>query len=213
MSAAPFDPKRVVAEGYDRIAERYRAWAGAELAGPRAAHLAPLRERLPAGAPVLELGCATGIPVAKALASRYAVTGVDLSPRQIALARGNVPEAAFIHADMTALELPPSSFAAVVAFYALSHIPRGEHPALLAKIAAWLRPGGLFVATLGASDDPGTLEADWLGAPMFFSGHDAETGKRLVAAAGFDLLRAEEITEDEEGKPATFLWVLAQRPG
>lgn len=210
---AASDPKQIVADGYDHIAERYRAWSGYELSGLRAAHLAPLWERLPAGAPVRELGCATGIPVARALASWFAVTGVDLSPRQIVLARRNVPDATFIHADMSALELAPSSFAVVAAFYALTHVPRAEHPALLAKIAEWLRPGGLFVATLGASNDPGTFEEDWLGAPMFFSGHDAATGKRLVAEAGLELLRAEEITEDEDGRPVTFLWVLAQRPG
>jgi SAM-dependent methyltransferase len=206
------DPKRVVADGYDQIAERYRAWAGDELGGPRARYLAPLWEHVPAGAPVLELGCATGIPVARALAARFVLTGVDLSPRQIALAHQNVPGATFVCADMTTLDPPPDSFAAIVAFYALLHVPRDEHPALLAKIAAWLLPGGLFVATLGTGDDPGTVEPDWLGAPMYFSSHDAATGKRLVTAAGLNLLNADLVTDDEDGRPVTFLWIVAQKP-
>jgi SAM-dependent methyltransferase len=113
---------------------------------------------------------------------------------------------------MTALDLPRGHFAAVIAFYAILHVPRDEHQALLANIAGWLRPGGLFVATLSIGDDPGTVETDWLGVPMFFSGHDATTGKRLVADAGLEILNAEEMTEDEDGSPVTFLWVLAQKP-
>ena len=206
------DPKQVVADGYDQIAERYRAWAGEDLRGPRARALAPIWDRVPAGAPVLELGCATGEPVTRALAGRFSVTGVDLSPRQIELARQRVPEATFLCADMTALDLPSGHFAAVVAFYAILHVPRDEHRALLANIAGWLRPGGLFVATFGTNDDPGTVESDWLGVPMFFSGHDAATGKRLVEDAGLEILTAEEITEDEDGTPVTFLWVMAQKP-
>lgn len=206
------DPKQVVANGYDQIAERYRAWAGEDLRGPRAHALAPIWDRVALGAPVLELGCATGEPVARALAHRFAVTGVDLSPRQIDLARRNVPKATFLCADMTALDLPRDHFAAVVAFYAILHVPREEHQALFANIAGWLRPGGLFVATFGTGDDPGTVESDWLGAPMFFSSHDAITGKQLVVDAGLEILEAEEITDDEDGTPVTFLWVLAQKP-
>ncbi len=140
------------------------------------------------------------------------MTGVDPSPRQIEHARRNVPEATVLCADKTALDLPRGHFAAVVAFYAILHVPRKEHPALLANIAGWLWPGGLLVATFGTGDDPGTVESDWLGVPMYFSGHDATTGKRLVADAGLEVLTAEEITEDEDGTPVTFLWVLAQKP-
>jgi SAM-dependent methyltransferase len=206
------DPKRIVADGYDRIAERYSEWTGTELSGPRARYVGIIRERIPTGSSILELGCATGVPVTRALAERYAVTGVDLSPRQIDLAKRQVPNADFLVADMVTLDLPPASFGAVVTFYAITHIPREEHPTLLSNIARWLRPGGLLIATLGAGDDPGTVEADWLGAPMFFSGFDTATGQQLVTDAGFDLVSATEITEDEDGVPVTFLWVVAQKP-
>jgi hypothetical protein len=44
---------------------------------------------------------------------------------------------------------------------------------------------------------------------MYFSAFDSMTSKRLVRDAGFELLRADEITEDENGVPVTFLWVVA----
>jgi|SRR5579884_533403 len=206
------DPKRIVADGYDRIAERYAAWIGETLQGPRARYVALLRQRLPPAADVLELGCGTGVPTTRELAKRFAVTGVDISARSIALARRRVPGAGFVRADMARLTLPAASIDAVVAFYAITHVPRAEHGSLLREIARWLRPGGLLVATMGAGDDPGTVEADWLGAPMFFSAFDSATNRRLVTDAGLRLLGAEEITEDEDGVPVTFLWVAAEKP-
>jgi len=200
-----------VADGYDRIAERYSAWTGRELRGPRAKYVKAMQERVPARSAVLELGCATGVPVTRALADDYRVTGVDISPRHIKLAQRNVPNASLVLGDMTTLEFPAASFDAVLAFYAITHIPREEHPALFAKVEGWLRPGGLFIATLGAGGDPGTVEDDWLGAPMFFSSFDSATNQRLIAEAGFDILSAEEITEKENGDPVTFLWMVAQK--
>jgi ubiquinone/menaquinone biosynthesis C-methylase UbiE len=206
------DPKRLVAAGYDRIAERYAAWTGEALTGPRARFVALLDERLPDGADVLDLGCGTGVPVARALARRFRVTGVEHSVRSVALARRRVPEATFIHADMTRLDLPAAAFDAVTSFYAITHVPRAEHPALLAAIARWLRPGGWFVASMGAGDDPGTVEADWLGAPMFFSAYDAATNRALVAAAGLEIVVAEAISQREDDADVTFLWVVARKP-
>jgi SAM-dependent methyltransferase len=206
------DPKRIVEAGYDRIAERYSEWTGQALEEERARFVSLLFERLPMGAAVLELGCATGVPTTRELVKRFAVTGVDISARSIALAKQQVPEAQFEHADMTRLDFPPGSFDAVIAFYSITHVPREEHAQLLLNIATWLRPGGLFVASMGAGDDPGGVEEDWLGAPMYFSAFDSATNRRLVQESGLELLVADDITGDEDGVPVTFLWVVARKP-
>ena len=209
----PRNPKRVVAEGYDRIAERYVEWSGGDGEDPRDRYLALLEERLPVGAAVLELGCGTGALTTNRLARRFAVTGVDNSRRSIALARLNVPTATLLHADMAALRFPEATFDAVAAFYSITHVPRDEHGELLRAIAGWLRPAGLLVATMGAGADPGVVEEDWLGTPMYFSHHDAETNRRLVRNAGLRLLSAREESTVEDGRDVPFLWVVAERPG
>src|SRR5262245_30575553 len=150
--------KRIVADGYDEIAQRYLAWSALRPSPERMRSLGQLLDLLPGGAEVLELGCGAGVPVTHALAERGRVTGVDISAEQIALAERYVPDATFIHADMTTLDFAPGSFDAVVAFYTLTHVPRAEHSGLLERIATWLRPGGLLFATLGASDSPGSVE-------------------------------------------------------
>ncbi len=202
------DPKRIVAQGYDRIGRRYLEWTNVGRPSPRNAYLERLLRLLPAGSRVLELGCGAGVPVTAALAAKAWVVGVDISLEQLRLAQTNVSGAALVRGDMAELSFPARSFDAVVAFYALTHVPRTDHADLLARVAQWLRPGGLFLATMGAADNPDSVEDDWLGAPMFFSHFDAEKNRSIVREAGFTLLEAAVVPEREDDR---FLWVVAHK--
>jgi SAM-dependent methyltransferase len=206
------DPKQVVAAGYDAMAERYLAWSGLRPSATRLRYLALADELIPAGADVLELGCGAGVPVTATLALGRNLTGVDISSVQIGLASTNVPSARFVQADLSTLELDTASFDAVVAFYSLTHVPRAEHAALFGRIRSWLRPGGLFLASLGVEDSPDEIEADWLGVDMFFSHFSARVNRRLVAEAGLLIERAEVAVEPEDRHDARFLWVVARAP-
>lgn len=205
------DPKQVVAEGYDRIAERYLELDETGISQARNHYTNWLLRELSPGSTVLDLGCGAGVPVAISLAKRFDVTGVDISARQVELARANVPNARFIQADVTQHEFPLQSFGAVIAFYSLIHIPRDQHPALLRKIATWLRPAGIFVATMGARSIKADFD-EYLGTQMYWSHFDSDTNKRLIKEVGLDIVSAEEITHIEFGSPVTFLWVIAKTP-
>jgi cyclopropane fatty-acyl-phospholipid synthase-like methyltransferase len=125
--------KKAVETGYNRIAERYLAMKDREDPATLAI-LEDLARDLPPGSPVLDLGCGAGVPVTRWLARRFAVTGVDVSARQLELASRHIPAANFVKVDMTDLDFAPESFDAVVAFHSIIHVPRVEHPALLGKI-------------------------------------------------------------------------------
>lgn len=203
--------KHIVASGYDRIADRYLAWGSASEDPSREHMHALFAARLPDGARVLDLGCGAGLPSTRQMAERFEMVGVDISPRQIAAARQNVPRAAFVVGDITEVQFPPASFDGVAAFYSISHVPRDSHAHLFASVFRWLRPGGLFVATLGALDNPGWT-GDWLGVPMFFSSHHADENRRLLRTAGFELLVADVLVTPEPEGDVSFLWVLARKP-
>jgi SAM-dependent methyltransferase len=210
------DPRtQLVADGYDVIGETFAEWRTRIVGDPRDEWEGELVRRIPAGARVLELGCGSGPPETQRLARRFRLTGVDISPRQIERARAAVPEAELICADITALELPDSSFDAVVSFYVFNHVPRELLAPLLGDIHRWLVPGGWLLTAFGQSDLP-SWTGEWLGAPTFFSGYPAERNSALVEGAGFRIERDEvvEFVEpegpDEAGGPGRFQWVLAQ---
>ena len=205
------DGRKVVEAGYDAVAERYFEWSDARPSAVRRRWLDKALELIPLGTDVLDLGCGAGVPMTRALAAGRHVTGVDISSRQIELASANVPDATFIRADMTSLDLPLASLDAVVAFYSLTHVPRADGPSLLESIHGWLRPGGIFLATMGAQDSPDEIEQDWLGVPTFFSHYGAKRNRELIGNAGFELDEAVVEEEPEDRHGALFLWVVARR--
>jgi cyclopropane fatty-acyl-phospholipid synthase-like methyltransferase len=204
------DPRtQIVANGYDAIGETFAAWREEIVGDPRRAWEDELTARLEPGSRILELGCGAGTPETRRLAERFAVTGVDISPRQVERARAAIAEAKFVCADFTEVELPAGSFDAVCSFYVFNHVPRDLLAALLDRIHGWLVLGGLLLTAFGVSDLEGWT-GEWLGAETFFSSFPQEVNSRLVRKAGFAIERDEVVVFEEPEGPARFQWVLAR---
>jgi len=204
-------PKEVVRRGYDAVSIRYDKWSGGET--KYSAWLSELGQRIPAGGAVLDLGCGSGLPVARDLtAAGFQLTGVDISEVQIRRARELVPAAAFLQADISNVDFDSQSFDAVVSFFALIHLPLEDQLPLLRRIADWLRPGGLFVATTGYSAWTG-YEENWLdgGAPMWWSQADVTTYRSWIDQAGLSIDREDFVPEDDGGH-ALFWTSRPRRP-
>ena len=199
----PSLPKEVVRAGYDAISWSYRSDDFDATGTWYETLLDALESRVPDGSRVLDLGCGCGVPVAQRLAIRHRLVGVDISERQIERARLLVPGATFIRGDMTELAFDPDSFDAIVAFFAIIHVPLDQHEALLDSVASWLRPGGVATLTVGDAAWTGT-EGDWYGAPMYWSHADRDTYRDWLVERG---LRVEEewFVPEDEGGHAAFL--------
>ena len=207
----PIEARWLVAAGYDRVAERYRDWTAPHDV-TRSWFVEEIVARVSRGADVVELGMGSGGRVTAELAARYRYIGVDLSPVQVSLARERLPGGDFRIDDLVTLELPETSCDAVIAAYVMGHIPVGDREGLYARISRWLRPDGWFCAAFPIGDRPGEdIESNWLGAPMFFASLLWESESRLLEDAGFRIDRAVAMTDDEDGRPATFRWVFAQQ--
>jgi len=207
------NPKHIVRHGYDLVSHAYRSDAQTDPSPFYAKWIARLVADAGPHPRMLDLGCGCGTPVAQALAAHGSVTGVDISPVQIERARRAVPHAEFLCADMSSLQFPDHSFDAVLSFYAIIHVPLDEQPGLLRQIAHWLRPGGVFVATLGSGLWTGT-EPDWLGvagAQMYWSHADPQTYRSWLAAAGMTVVEDEYVPED--GGTAGHQLFYARRDG
>ena len=201
--------KRTVQAAYDTLGPRFGEWAGDIQGDPWQRFLDELAARLPAGSRVLDLGCGNGAKVAR-LTGRVELVAVDLSEEQLRLARANLPGSTLVHGDFGALDFATETFDAVTAFYSIMHVPRDEHRGLFGRIAGWLKPGGLFLASLSHVGGEDRIY-EWLGVEMFFSGFDAETNRRLVRDAGFELILDELVWMQEPQGETAFLWVLARK--
>lgn len=202
--------KNTVRTGYDKLSYTYRSDDTPDDHGEYAAWVDELAKKLPGGSPVLDIGCGCGLPATRLLSRNFEVTGVDLSEVQIQRAKQLVPSARFVCSDIMALDFESGSFAAVVSFYAIIHLPLEEHLPLFRKIHSWLRPGGYLLTIVGHKAWTGTDDSylDVEDALMYWSHADAETYVRWLEESGFHVHWTRFIPEDESGHTLVF----AQKP-
>jgi SAM-dependent methyltransferase len=204
------EPGDIVRRGYDRIAERYEAWSGS-WESSRGWFLSQVIGRLPKDAVILELGCGPGREAVE-LASRGIYTGVDRSSAMLSLARKRLPGGRFELADLTRLSVDPASLDAAVSFYVFNHLPVAEQDAVTRNAYEWLKPGGIFCASLTGGGRFEEVEEDWLGVPMYFAGQTRDDDLQMVRGAGFEVELSEVREEIEEGHgPASFHWVIGRK--
>jgi SAM-dependent methyltransferase len=207
------DPKTVVREGYDRASHAYRGDEFAYESSGYAYWLSRFTPGLPEGARVLDLGCGCGVPVSRELARRYDVTGVDISPVQIARARRLVPRARFVCADMAAVAFEPRAFEAAVAFFSLINLPLAEQSTVIERVSRWLVPGGRLLAVVGKWAST-RIEPDFRGVrevAMYWSHADVATYRDWFESAGF-VIEAEG-SEPRRGNPGYSVLIGRTRRG
>jgi ubiquinone/menaquinone biosynthesis C-methylase UbiE len=187
--------KDAVRSGYDDLAEIY--------AGNRApdedelAILDRFLDSLSPSARILDAGCGQGEPVLRSLATDRAAVGLDLSRRQLQLAREAVPTTPILQGDMTRLPVDARTFDAVVAFHSLIHVPLVQHQQVVDECARVLRPGGRILLTEGTAEWCGT-NPDWLDSGIEMQWHVAgqEATREQLREAGFRIT-SESTAKDE----------------
>ena len=198
------DYKAVVRRGYDTCAASYHESRSTE----PGSGLQGLTDRLDDGDAVLDIGCGAGVPIARLLAERYLVTGVDISAEMVLRARRNVPAGNFVCADIMTVSLPPSGFDVAVALYSVFHLPRADHRCLFQRVHGWLKPGGYLLCTLSHHSEEGYTEEDFFGATMYWSNYGLDEYVDILTEVGFAMLETRSVGCDRgEDHPL----VLARR--
>lgn len=206
------DPKRVVADGYDRMGHEFRAWNSKRPPEVRRWFLGEVLATLGQGSTVLEVGCGPGTDAGELSAGRRYV-GVDLSSVQLSIARQLVPDAAFVVGDFTSMAFRPASFDGIVAFYVFNHVPQEELVPTFERTFEWLRPGGCLMTSLLTIEAEDRVE-EWLGVPMFFAGVTPKSTEQLLLETGFHIELSELREEvDAQYGPSETRWVIARKPG
>jgi SAM-dependent methyltransferase len=110
---------------------------------------------LRAGSPILELGCGTGRVLLPLARSGFQVTGVDISPAMLEIARRKVVDeglescVTLVEQDMRALSLDRHFNMVFVAINSFSHLlSLDDQLVTLSRVRDHLRPGGLLLIDL-----------------------------------------------------------------
>lgn len=109
---------------------------------------------VPARARVLDAGCGTGRVMIRLAELGYDCVGVDRDASMLAVARRQAPELPWAQADLATLDLAELRIAAdfdlvVAAGNIFPLLAPGTEAAVVRRLAATLRPGGLLVAGFG----------------------------------------------------------------
>lgn len=108
---------------------------------------------------VLDAGCGTGRVTVELAARGIEVVGVDVDESMLATARRRAPDLTWVAADLTTFDLGTTFDLVLLAGNVPLFTPPGTQPALVARCAAHVHPGGLLVA--GFSLDRGYDLAAW----------------------------------------------------
>jgi len=160
-------------------------------------------DRLSPGARVLDVGCGTGVPSAGMMVeSGMDVVGIDVSVEMLKLARRNVPGARFVAMDMLELDSSLGDFDAAVAFFSLLMLRRADIPAVLRRLRAVIRPGG--VVALGMVEgDLDYAPIQFLGADMSVTAYPRADLEAMLAAEGLEI-REVDVEEFEPATPDAY---------
>ncbi|HTL71530.1 MAG TPA: class I SAM-dependent methyltransferase [Candidatus Eisenbacteria bacterium] len=107
--------------------------------------------RFLAGKSVLEIGFGDGYGMNYLADAAAEVTGLDIAPQNIPLARAKYPnpKLRFVHFDGGRFPFPDGSFDAACTFQVIEHVPEAALPFWLSEIRRVLKEGGQFyVSTL-----------------------------------------------------------------
>ena len=156
-----------------RYAER---WRRLEAAGQDIHGEARLLDAMAArGSRILDAGCGSGRVGGYLARAGHTVTGVDLDPHLIEVARADHPEARWEVGNLAELGLPAPFDLAVCAGNVLTFLAGSERRPALARLAAHLAPEGRLVVGFGL--DRGYAFED-------FAADVAAAGLRLSARFG-----------------------------
>lgn len=194
----------------DRIAEHYERHAQAFDSARRGKFVERhwvdrLLLALPRGAQILDLGCGGGEPLDRHLIDAgHQLTGVDCAPSMIALARTRFPRHRWIDGDMRQVDIA-GSFNGVIAWDSLFHLRHEDQTAMIARIGAWLAPGGTLLFNTGP--EHGEAIGRQFAEELYHASLDPLEYQRLLDAQGIGVVA---YAPEDEATGGRTVW-LARR--
>ncbi len=135
---------------------------------------------------ILDLGCGTGEPIAKFfIENEMHVTGIDGSPKMIALCKERFPEQQWQVGDMRKINLN-RKFDAVIAWDSFFHLSWDDQRKMFALFKAHIAEGGILIFTSGPKE--GEIYSMMDGQSFYHASLSLEEYQKLLIEHGFTVL-------------------------
>jgi ubiquinone/menaquinone biosynthesis C-methylase UbiE len=162
--------------------------------------------------PVVDLGCGPGRIAAHLAGLGLDVSGVDLSPGMVDVARQAQPGLRFEVGSMSALPHPDASLAGAVAWYSIIHTPPERMGALFVELARVLRPGGTLATAFQVGDERLHVSQGY-GHEVSLDAYRLQPAAvaELVTAAGL-AVTAQLVRQPEPDEKTPQAYLIARKP-
>ncbi|MFC3902303.1 Methyltransferase domain-containing protein [Acinetobacter marinus] len=175
-------------------------------------------EKLPSNSKVLDLGCGSGVPIARYLSEKgCAITGVDSSDVMLEMAQQNFPVETYpnhrwILGDMRNVQLnedidnnTESAFDGILAWDSFFHLTADDQRQMFAQFQRFSKIGTMLMFTSGTSE--GEAIGEMFGEALYHASLSPDEYRELLAQNDFQVL--EMVANDADCAGHT-VW-LAQK--
>lgn len=165
------------------------------------------------GRPVLDIGCGPGHTTAHLTSLGLRATGVDLSPKMIAMATETFPKSCFQVGDFFRLPSASSSIAGILAFYCIVHLNAEQLVPAFREIFRVLKGGGVLLLSFHVGSEvihaENFLTTDAVLDFTFFEPVQIETA---LAEVGFSPIEIHVREPYNTEHPSKRCYVFAHKP-
>lgn len=177
-------------------------------------------EKLPSNTKVLDLGCGSGVPIARYLIGKgCAITGVDSSEVMIKMAQQNFsvekyPNHRWILGDMRNFQLnenvshnTDATFDGILAWDSFFHLTADDQRRMFAQFQRFSKIGTMLMFTSGPSD--GEAIGEMFGEALYHASLSPDEYRELLAQHDFQVV--EMVAEDPDCTGHT-VWLAQKKP-
>jgi ubiquinone/menaquinone biosynthesis C-methylase UbiE len=141
---------------------------------------------VPKNSSILDLGCGSGEPIAKFFIEKgYQLTGVDGSANMISLCKKRFPQARWLVADMSELQLD-EKFDVILAWHSFFHLTYEHQRKMFSFFKSHIKPNGVLAFTSGI--EYGEVWGNNGGHELYHASLSTEEYRKLLAENNFNVL-------------------------